>query len=54
MLDRNWTGGLFQGIRIYDLAAYRSGFLLMLGWALLSFVLLFFTRETRCQQISSN
>ena len=54
MLDRNWTGGLFQGIRIYDLAAYRSGFLLMLGWALLSFVLLFFTRETRCRQMPSN
>ena len=53
MLDRNWTGGLFQGIRIYDLAAYRSGFLLMLGWALLSFVLLFFTRETYCRQMAS-
>jgi MFS family permease len=52
MLDRNWDGTLVQGVRIYDLAAYRSGFLLMLVWALLSLALLFFTRETRCTQLS--
>jgi len=46
LLDRNWTGELLQGIRIYDMAAYRAGFALMLGWALVSLVLLFFTRET--------
>jgi MFS family permease len=51
MLDRNWSGELLQGIRIYDLTAYRAGFLLMLVWALLSLALLFFTRETRCRQI---
>jgi len=51
MLDRSWDGALLQGIRIYDLAAYRAGFLLMLAWAMLSLVLLFFTRETRCRQI---
>ena len=52
MLDRNWAGGLHQGIRIYDLSAYRAGFLLMLVWALLSLALLFFTRETRCRPIN--
>jgi MFS family permease len=52
MLDRNWDGALLQGARIYDLAAYRAGFLLMLVWALLSLALLFFTRETRCTQLS--
>ena len=26
LLDRNWQGGLAGGVRIYDLAAYRSGF----------------------------
>jgi sugar phosphate permease len=51
MLDRNWTGELLQGVRIYDLAAYRAGFLLMLVWALVSLALLFFTRETRCTQL---
>ena len=52
MLDLNWDGALLQGVRIYDLAAYRAGFLLMLVWALLSLALLFFTRETRCTQLS--
>jgi MFS family permease len=52
MLDRNWTGEMLQGVRIYDLAAYRAGFLLMLAWALVSLALLFFTRETRCTQLS--
>jgi MFS family permease len=52
MLDRNWSGELLQGIRIYGLEAYRAGFLLMLGWTLISFALLFFTRETRCRPIS--
>ncbi|MFC1882940.1 MFS transporter, partial [Thermodesulfobacteriota bacterium] len=52
MLDRNWDGAMLQGVRIYDLAAYRAGFLLMLVWALLSLALLFFTRETRCTQLS--
>ena len=49
MLDRNWSGELLHGIRIYGLEAYRTAFVLMLGWALISFVLLFFTRETRCR-----
>jgi MFS family permease len=52
MLDRNWNGALLQSVRIYDLAAYRAGFLLMLVWALLSLILLFFTRETRCRQVA--
>ena len=51
MLDRNWTGEMLSGVRIYDLAAYRAGFLLMLAWALVSLALLFFTRETRCIQL---
>ena len=54
MLDRNWTGEMFQGIRVYDLAAYRAGFLLMLVWAVVSLALLFFTRETRCRQMVAN
>ena len=54
MLDRNWDGTLLQGVRIYDAAAYRAGFLLMIAWALVSLALLFFTRETRCRQMSNN
>ncbi len=50
MLDRNWNGNLLDGIRIYSLEAYQSGFLLMMLWAILSLGLLFFTRETHCRQ----
>lgn len=49
MLDQNWQGQLLDGIRIYNLAAYQSGFLLMLGGAVLSLILILFTQETYCQ-----
>jgi len=51
VLDHMWTGTSHMGIRIYDVVAYRSGFGLMLVWLVVSFVLLLFTRETRCQQL---
>jgi MFS family permease len=50
MLDLSWQGQASQGVRIYGIEAYQAGFSLMLGWAVLSFVLLFFTRETCCRQ----
>jgi hypothetical protein len=50
MLDRRWEGALLQGIRIYSLSAYQAGFGLMMGWILLSLLLLFLTRETHCRQ----
>jgi MFS family permease len=53
MLDRNWTGGWSNGVKIYSLHAYRTGFTLMIVWALLSFGLLLFTRETYCRPKSN-
>jgi MFS family permease len=50
MLDRNWNGDLVNGVRIYDLAAYRIGFTLMMAWIGVSLVLLFFTKETYCRR----
>lgn len=50
VLDRNWQGTLSHGARVYDLAAYRWGFALMLAWAVVSLVLVLFTRETHCRQ----
>lgn len=49
MLDRRWEGGMINGARVYELAAYRSGFLLMLSWTVLAAILITFTRETYCQ-----
>ncbi|MFH2218750.1 MAG: hypothetical protein ABII68_03700 [Pseudomonadota bacterium] len=40
-----------EGIRIYSMDAYQAGFSLMVAWAALSFLLLFFTRETLCRQM---
>jgi len=51
MLDRNWNGGLLNGVKIYSLSAYHAGFTLMIVWAMLSFGLLFFTRETNCRPL---
>jgi MFS family permease len=50
MLDRRWEGAVLGGVRIYSLSAYQAGFGLMLGWIVLSLLLLFFTRETHCRQ----
>jgi MFS family permease len=49
LLDQNWRGQLLDGIRIYDLAAYQTAFLLMLGGAVLSFIMVLSTQETYCQ-----
>lgn len=50
VLDRHWRGEIINGVRIYDLSAYRKGFVLMLAWSILAAVLILFTRETNCRQ----
>ncbi len=50
MLDKNWHGAMKDGARIYDLAAYQTGFMLMLAWAILSMLLILLTKETYCKQ----
>jgi MFS family permease len=51
VLDLKWQGEVIRGIRLYSLDAYQTGFSLMIAWAVLSFFLLFFTRETNCRQM---
>lgn len=51
ILDLHWNGLIENGVRIYDLEAYRWAFGLMLGWTALSCILLAFTRETGCRQM---
>lgn len=50
LLDLSWSGQMVDGVRLYSLAAFRSGFSLMLGWLALSTLLILFTRETHCSQ----
>ena len=53
ILDRHWSGAMVDGVRSYDFAAYRAGFVCMLVWGALSLVLLAFARDTRCRPLSS-
>lgn len=50
ILDLKWQGEILNGIKIYSFDAYQTGFSLMLAWAILSAVLILFTKETHCQQ----
>ena len=52
VLDLKWQGDVARGIRLYTLDAYQTGFSLMIAWTVLSFILLFFTRETHCRQMT--
>ena len=54
VLDLLWQGEMSAGARVYTASAYRAGFSLMLAWAVLSLVLLLFTRETFCRQKSGD
>ncbi len=49
ILDLHWRGTLHGGVRIYDLAAYRSGFLLMIIFSILSVLASVFIAETHCR-----
>ncbi len=33
------------------MTAYQASFSLMIGWSILAFILLFFTREANCRQM---
>ncbi len=51
ILDKQWTGQVLHGVRVYSLSAYETGFIPMMIWVFLSVLLLFFTKETHCRQI---
>lgn len=50
VLDHSWRGTLANGARVYDLAAYRSGFVLLLLCSSLAALAIGFCTETRCRQ----
>ena len=51
LLDKNWNGSLESGVRIYELGAYQSAFVLMLAWSFVSLILICFSKETHCRQM---
>ncbi|MEW5863144.1 MAG: MFS transporter [Pseudomonadota bacterium] len=50
VLDLNWRGALAGAVRVYDAAAYRAAFLLVLVWLAVSLVAAAFLRETGGRQ----
>lgn len=50
MLDLQWRGTFAGGVRTYDLAAYRSGFILIAVFAALAVLASLFTAETGYRQ----
>jgi MFS family permease len=50
ILDKKWAGTIVHGVHVYDLHAFRFGFILMIAWLLVSSVLLSLTQETYCRQ----
>jgi len=50
LLDWHWSGAMSHGGRVYDLAAYRAGFLPVVVWAVVSSIAIALTRETHCRQ----
>ena len=53
VLDQRWGGQLVNGLRVYGVDAFQSGFLLSVAWSILTVLLLTFTRETNCRQSAS-
>jgi MFS family permease len=51
MLDRRWDGWMINGVRMYDLDAYRSAFLVMIACSVLAVGLIALTTETHCRQM---
>jgi MFS family permease len=50
MLDKQWTGEMLNGTRIYSLHAFQAAFMLIVLWATSSCVLIALTKETYCEQ----
>jgi sugar phosphate permease len=50
VLDQRWSGQLVNGLRVYGVDAFQTGFLLSMTWSALTVFLLASTRETNCRQ----
>ena len=51
IMDQRWQGQLQHGIRLYARADFSSGFLCLLGAALIACLASWFIRETHCRNI---
>lgn len=51
VLDKNWTGQIINGTRIYSLAAYQKAFMLCLVAIGIAIISILFLKETNCRNI---
>ena len=49
ILDRRWTGAMAGNLRVYDVSHFQAAFMLIVGWSVLTVVLLGLTKETYCR-----
>jgi sugar phosphate permease len=50
ILDRHWGGAMTDGIRVYDMQAFKLAFAFLFVWVLIAFIALLLTRESNCRQ----
>jgi sugar phosphate permease len=50
LLDLQWEGLAREGVRVYHTSNYQTAFLLVVGWCVLSCLLISLTRDTYCRQ----
>jgi MFS family permease len=50
VLDQRWSGEFAGGARLYSVDAFHTAFALIAGWAVLSCILIAFTKDTVCRQ----
>ena len=49
LLEKNWAGQMVNSVQMYYLPAYHAAFLLIVGWAAVSCLLIAMTTETFCR-----
>jgi sugar phosphate permease len=52
LLDLKWAGTMAVGAKVYGVSAFHFGFAPIVAWALVSAVIIAFTKETFCRQTS--
>jgi sugar phosphate permease len=53
LLDRQWSGQVVNGARVYSVHDFQIAFLLVSGWTILTCVLTSLTKETNCSQATA-
>jgi len=51
ILDSTWSGAMFDGVRLYSLAAYKMGFVTFLVVGIIALVSSLVIKETNCESI---